>query len=159
MFFDYYEILNISASSDAASIKRAYRNQASIWHPDVNRSAGALEKMKLINEAYIILKDAEARTKYDIEYQKFFKKMKSNPISTHVVNDYKVEDEILEKWMANAKMKAARIVKESLTDILGATNAGLANIKNEFLFFKKHHLIIIGMSFIFIVILILANKK
>jgi DnaJ-class molecular chaperone len=158
MFLDYYQILSITSNSDATTIKRAYRSQASIWHPNVNKSEDALEKMKLINEAYIILKDAEARAKYDVEYHKFFKKMKSNSVSNDVLNDYKVEDEILEKWMENAKAKAAKIVMESLTDVLGATNAGLANIKEEFFTVSKYRILLIILSFMLLFYLIISRN-
>ena len=71
MFKDYYAILEISQSATLAEIKSAYRNQAMKWHPDKNRGMDTTEKMKEINEAKLILTDAEARVRYDREYLRF----------------------------------------------------------------------------------------
>ena len=48
---DYYETLGIPKSADDAEIKKAYRNLARKFHPDVLRKDhGAEEKFKEINE-------------------------------------------------------------------------------------------------------------
>lgn len=52
-----------TASND--EIKRAYRKLAREFHPDVNKSAGASDKFKEINEAYQTLSDANKRSQYD----------------------------------------------------------------------------------------------
>lgn len=62
---DYYEILGVSKSSQADEIKKAYRKLALEWHPDRNKSAGASEKFKEINEAYAVLSDPKKRETYD----------------------------------------------------------------------------------------------
>jgi DnaJ-class molecular chaperone len=46
-------------------IKRAFRNQARKYHPDVNKAADAEARFKEINEAYEVLSDAQKRSKYD----------------------------------------------------------------------------------------------
>lgn len=62
---DYYEVLGIQKSASDAEIKKAYRNLAKKYHPDVNKAAGAEEKFKEINEAYEVLSDAQKRATYD----------------------------------------------------------------------------------------------
>ena len=62
---DYYEVLGIPKSSSQADIKKAYRKLAMKFHPDKNKSAGAEEKFKEINEAYEILGDESKRQSYD----------------------------------------------------------------------------------------------
>lgn len=63
---DYYDILGIDKSSDAADIKRAYRSLAMKFHPDKNPGdAKAAQKMKELNEAYAVLSDARKRQLYD----------------------------------------------------------------------------------------------
>lgn len=62
---DYYEVLGVDKSADAAAIKKAYRKLAMKYHPDVNKEPGAEDKFKEINEAYEVLSDEEKRKLYD----------------------------------------------------------------------------------------------
>ena len=63
---DYYEVLGIDKNADDATIKKAYRNMAKKYHPDMNPGdAVAEEKFKEVNEAYGVLSDAEKKAKYD----------------------------------------------------------------------------------------------
>ncbi len=63
---DYYEILGVDRSADAAAIKKAYRKLAKKYHPDSNAgNAQAAEHFKEVNEAYDVLGDPEKRKLYD----------------------------------------------------------------------------------------------
>lgn len=63
---DYYKILNVNKNASQEDIKKAYRNLAREYHPDVNPDdPNAEEKFKDINEAYQVLSDQEKRDKYD----------------------------------------------------------------------------------------------
>ena len=63
---DYYEVLGISRSADAAAIKKAYRKLAKKYHPDNNAgNPAAEEKFKEIAEAYDVLSDPEKKKLYD----------------------------------------------------------------------------------------------
>ena len=63
---DFYEILGISKSADAAEIKKAYRKKAIEFHPDKNPGdAIAEENFKKAAEAYEILSDPKKKGKYD----------------------------------------------------------------------------------------------
>jgi len=62
----YYEILEVSQTSDKETIKKAYRSMAKKYHPDKNAGdADAEHKFKLCNEAYQCLSDDKQRSIYD----------------------------------------------------------------------------------------------
>jgi DnaJ-class molecular chaperone len=63
---DYYQILGVSKNADEAVIKKAYRQLARKYHPDMNKENPQAEaRFKEINEAYQVLRDPEKRKKYD----------------------------------------------------------------------------------------------
>jgi molecular chaperone DnaJ len=64
---DYYEILGVSRNASSEEIKKAYRNLAKKWHPDMNpdNKKEAEEKFKEISEAYEVLMDPQKRQLYD----------------------------------------------------------------------------------------------
>ncbi|PLX92607.1 MAG: integrase [Desulfuromonas sp.] len=63
---DYYAVLGIEKSADAATIKKAYRKLAQRYHPDKNPDdKAAEERFKEITEAYAVLSDAEKKRQYD----------------------------------------------------------------------------------------------
>ena len=55
---DYYEILGVGRNAADEDIKKAYRNLARKYHPDLHPGNKEMEaKFKEINEAYEVLKD------------------------------------------------------------------------------------------------------
>ena len=62
---DYYTVLGVERSVDAASLKKAFRKAALECHPDRNPDPAAEERFKAINEAYSVLSDPEQRARYD----------------------------------------------------------------------------------------------
>ena len=63
---DYYEVLGVSKTADAAAIKKAYRKLAKKYHPDSNPgNKAAAERFKEVTEAYDVLGDEKKRKLYD----------------------------------------------------------------------------------------------
>jgi curved DNA-binding protein len=64
-FKDYYEILGVEPSADAAEMKKAYRRLARKYHPDLNPDEDAEARFKEVAEAWEVLKDDSRRAEYD----------------------------------------------------------------------------------------------
>ena len=63
---DYYEVLGVDKNADDATIKKAYRQLAKKYHPDMNPGDKEAEvKFKEASEAYAVLSDPEKRRQYD----------------------------------------------------------------------------------------------
>lgn len=63
---DYYEVLGVSRDASEAELKKAYRQLAKKYHPDMHPGdAEAEAKFKEASEAYGVLSDADKRRQYD----------------------------------------------------------------------------------------------
>lgn len=62
---NYYAVLGVPIYADSDTIKRAYRQLARRFHPDLAGPEGAIE-MKRINRAYAVLGDPDKRRSYDV---------------------------------------------------------------------------------------------
>ena len=147
MFVDYYAILEIDETASLEDIKSAFRKQAIKWHPDRNLGMDTTIQMQLINEANLILKDTEARSRFDFEYQKFkpYKKAKEQQKTEETqkekeeekqpehktkepefeYSEYEVKDDILKRWMANAKKQAVDLAKQTIKEFGGMVSVGV----------------------------------
>ncbi|CAJ1932974.1 unnamed protein product [Sphenostylis stenocarpa] len=79
--FDLYELLGIDSSCDQSEVKVAYRSLQKRCHPDIAGPAGH-DMAIILNEAYAILSDPNARHAYDKEQAKSseFKGFTGRPI-------------------------------------------------------------------------------
>lgn len=62
---DYYDVLGVSKDASKDEIRRAYRNLAKKYHPDVSKEENAEDKFKEVQEAYETLSDESKKANYD----------------------------------------------------------------------------------------------
>ena len=63
---DYYEVLGVPKTADDATLKKAYRDLAKKYHPDLHPGDKEAEaKFKEASEAYSVLSDPQKRKQYD----------------------------------------------------------------------------------------------
>jgi curved DNA-binding protein CbpA len=62
---DPYQALGVTRDASLAEVKRAFRQQAKLHHPDLNPKPGATARMARINEAYALLSDPPRRALWD----------------------------------------------------------------------------------------------
>ncbi len=62
---DHYLALGVSSGASLADIKKAYRQQAALHHPDRSTAPDAAARFRLVQEAYDVLGDEARREAYD----------------------------------------------------------------------------------------------
>lgn len=66
---DPYSILGLKADSTDEDIKKYYKKQAILVHPDKNSQTGAEEAFKILRHAFEMIGEPEKRVKYDAQMQ------------------------------------------------------------------------------------------
>lgn len=64
---NYYKVLHVEENSDAQEIKKAYKQLAKKYHPDVAQEGASCEQFLIIHQAYQILSNPQARKKHDAD--------------------------------------------------------------------------------------------
>src|SRR3990167_6141241 len=65
MSADYYNILGVSKNASQQEIKKAYKDLAKKYHPDISKEPNAEEKFKEVQQAYSVLGNEQKRSNYD----------------------------------------------------------------------------------------------
>ena len=108
---NYYNLLKIEKSADLNTIKKAFRKEIALYHPDKNKSADARAHFDVLVEAFDILSNTKKREAYDAMMLRL-----SQPNSP-VVIEPKVEEEYKE-WKEESKKKSKNYWGTSLTELL-----------------------------------------
>ncbi|PRW59959.1 dnaJ-like protein subfamily A member 2-like [Chlorella sorokiniana] len=61
----HFAVLGLPRSATRDQVKQAYRRLARQWHPDVNSAPEAVERFKLISQAFEVLSDPLLRQQYE----------------------------------------------------------------------------------------------
>lgn len=76
---DHYAALGVSSAATLAEIKKAFRQQAALHHPDRSAAAGTAARFRSVQEAYDILADDTKRAAYDNNRKR---NLLDNPLET-----------------------------------------------------------------------------
>lgn len=114
---DYYAIMGVLPSIEAAALDAVYKALVKKYHPDVYKGdkKNAEEKTKLINEAYSVLRDLKKREEYDKLRQNQNKgfgsfeqdnnyEEQNDPIVDQISKDWKIVVDLVpkaEEWRIN----------------------------------------------------------
>ncbi len=98
---NYYNILGIKTNASLEDIKKAYRTQAKLLHPDKNKNPDAHEQFVLLNEAHEYFLNAKAGLAYD-QKKKTYAKQSNRKRRSY--EDWKREE--VEKTRARARYYA-----------------------------------------------------
>lgn len=76
---DHYAALGVSNAATLAEIKKAFRQQAALHHPDRNSADGAAARFRSVQQAYAVLSDDKQRASYDDNRKR---NLLDNPLDT-----------------------------------------------------------------------------
>lgn len=107
---NYYSILKVEKSADLDTIKKAFRNEIALYHPDKNNSEGAKAHFNLLVEGFDILSHPEKRKAYDAM-------LESTSTKTPVIIEPKKQEQYNE-WKKQAKKKSDTFRLTDLSDLL-----------------------------------------
>jgi curved DNA-binding protein CbpA len=132
-FIDYYSVLGVLNTASTNELKIAYRSLVKKYHPDINHSSDATTKMQLLNEAYLILSDPEAKTIYDVEWIRYHEtkggesQTKQSPPDTEGEGShgrsYQFQSDLLRDWIEKAQKQAKDITAQAVKDTGGIVKA------------------------------------
>lgn len=104
---NHYEVLGISQLANKGEVKDAYRKLVKKYHPDLNPSSDAAEKIRAINEAYEVLSEFHSR-KY---YNGSLSEEPSQKTQHKETEEEKYRREYLRKRAHNERIRMERLIK------------------------------------------------
>jgi diguanylate cyclase (GGDEF)-like protein len=144
---DFYKTLQVHHDAGQDIIDAAYRCLSKIYHPDINKSPVASERMKDINVAYGVVGDSRKRQEYHAEWMRYHG---GKPFASTILNKEKQPEKSQPDpaWEAKKEEEAAaRVLDEFFCETVNErwenayqklTRIDIENIpKEDFLDWKK----------------------
>lgn len=125
---NYYQILDITYKASIQEVKSAYKKQAKMWHPDMNRNMDTTSRMVYVNEAYYILCDFDKRAIYDRAYSIYFEDVS---VSTQCTRSEKIVDDDLKDIINDAHFKAEEFVRQFIAELKKTSNDAIKGFWSE----------------------------
>lgn len=88
---DHFKVLEVQQHCSDDEVKQAYLRLAKKWHPDINKSPEAVEKFKVVSEAYDLLKDGVRRSHYRVRLQDQARSYQPSPFTSYHGTHYHTE--------------------------------------------------------------------
>lgn len=107
---NYYQLLNIDKSADLDAIKKAFRTEIALYHPNNNKSEGARVRFDMLVEGFDILSNPKKRDAYD-------QMLGFSETNKPVLIEPKAEEQYKE-WKKEAKKKSDTYWLRDLSDLL-----------------------------------------
>lgn len=107
---NYYQILKVDQNSDLKTIKKAFRREVAIYHPENNKSPEAKSKFEDVIEAYDVLSRPKKRDSYN--------EMLDSQTQTELVVLEEKQEEQYKDWNKEAKRKSKKYWDSPLTELL-----------------------------------------
>ena len=106
---NYYDIFGLSPNASTDDISAAHKSLAKMYHPDINDSEDAHERMALLNEANEVLSDTTRREEYNkkigVNQQQWQHPEEFSDRYSHIINA---------KWPGELKIPKDRVEKADL---------------------------------------------
>ena len=107
---NYYQILKVDQNSDLEIIKKSFRREIAIYHPENNKSPEAKSKFDDVIEAYDVLSRPEKRNAYN--------EMLTSQRENKLVALEQNQEEHYKDWSKEAKQKSKKYWDSPLTELL-----------------------------------------
>lgn len=105
----YYDILCVPHNATEDEIRKAFRKQALLYHPDRNKSADATARFLMIIQAYEVLSDPNKRLQYNHHSGEYAKSIYDIP-DYNTWKAQREEERKAEEQLAQEKLRRARIL-------------------------------------------------
>lgn len=98
---DFYQLLGIDRKASASEVKKAYRELAKKYHPDINHDPKASNIFQNIQSAYEVLADPRKRKIYD----NLLDRQEKGEFQNQFRKDFETEEERVKQEHAHQKAK------------------------------------------------------